>query len=396
MKKLVTNARVILRSEIISGSVLIENGKILTILEGALENAPEGCEIVDGEGLYLSPGFIDIHTHGAGGCDFMDGTDAIITASKTHMRHGTTTLLPTTVAVSREDLLRCIDDFKAAQKKMTDGPHIPGLHLEGPYFSVEQKGAIDENYIRNPDPAEYREVCEYGGDSILRWSIAPERPGALEMGDYLAQLGILPSIAHSNAEYDDVRRAFFHGYTHVTHLYSGMSTITRRSGFRHPGVIESAYALDELTVEVIADGCHLPLELLRMVWKLKGADKTCLISDSMRYADMSVENSVVDGLGSREGGGQRVLIEDGVAKLMDRSAFAGSIATDDRLIRVMHHDVGVPLIDCIAMMCRTPANVMGFRSKGSIEPGKDADLVLFDEDIHVKRVYVSGKETYRS
>lgn len=395
MKTLFTNARVILRNEIILGSVLEENGRILTIREGTWGEHPKDWMVVDAEGLYLSPGFIDIHTHGAGGCDFMDGKDAIITASKTHMRHGTTTLLPTTVAVSREDLLRCVNDFKVAQKEMQDGPHIPGLHLEGPYFSVEQKGAIDENYIRNPNPEEYQEICEHAGDSILRWSIAPELPGALEMGDYLAQRGILPSIGHSNAEYFDVRRAFFHGYTHVTHLYSGMSTITRRSGFRFPGVIESSYAIDDLTVEIIADGCHLPLEMLRMIWRVKGSEKICLISDSMRFADVCVDNLVVEGLGSREGGNS-VLIEDGVAKLLDRSAFAGSIATDDRLVKVMYHDVGVPLNECIKMMCYTPANIMGFRSKGSIEPGKDSDLVLFDENIQIKRVFVSGKETYKA
>ncbi len=395
MKTLFINARVILRGEIIMGSVLVENGKILTIQEGPWGDYPADWKIIDAEKLYLSPGFIDIHTHGAGGCDFMDGKDAIITASKSHMRHGTTTLLPTTVAVSREDLLKCTDDFKAAQREMKDGPHIPGLHLEGPYFSAEQKGAIDENFIRNPDPEEYKEVCERAGDSILRWSIAPERPGALEMGDYLAQRGILPTIGHSNAVYDEVRRAFYHGYTHVTHLYSGMSTITRKSGFRFPGVIESAYALEGLTVEIIADGCHLPIELLKMIWRLKGTDKICLISDSMRYADVKVDNTVADGLGSREGG-QSVLIEDGVAKLMDRSAFAGSIATDDRLVRVMYHDAGIPLHECIGMMCRTPASIMGFQSKGSIEPGKDADLVLFDEDIQIKRVFVSGKEAYKA
>lgn len=392
MKTVIKNAKIILRNEIIRGAILIENGKISTILEG-MDLLPDADKIIDADGLFLSPGFIDIHTHGAGGYDFMDGTDEIIAAAKTHMQHGTTTVLPTTVAASRESILNCIRDFKKAREKIQNGPNIPGMHLEGPYFSMNQKGAIDERYIRNPDPEEYKEICKAGEDAILRWSIAPELSGAIEMGDYLAMHGILPSIGHSDAEYSQVRQASLHGYTLMTHLYSAMSTITRCSGFRVPGVIESAYIMENMAVEIIADGCHLPVEMLRMVWRTKGADKVCMVCDSMRHAGLKTENSTVCGLGRKEDG-RSVLIEDGVAKLMDRSAFAGSIATDDRLVRVMYHDAGVPLNECITMMCTTPAKVMGFHCKGSIAPGKDADLVLFDDSIGIKRVFVGGEETY--
>jgi N-acetylglucosamine-6-phosphate deacetylase len=264
--------------------------------------------------------------------------------------------------------------------------------MEGPYLSIKQKGAIDEKYIRNPDPAEYRALVELADGAIARWTVAPELDGAMEMGDYLTAHHILPSIGHSDAEYAQVVDAFHHGFTHVTHLYSGMSTIVRKHGFRFLGVTESAYALEDLTVEIIADGCHLPPELLRMVYRMKGPDKVCLVCDSMRCAGTDATETE---LGSRNSG-RRVIVEDGVAKLPDRSAFAGSVATDDRLVRVMHDKAGVPLYDCINMMCLTPAKIMGLDGKkGSLEAGKDADLVLFDDGIDVKTVFVGGKIVFQ-
>lgn len=392
MKLLIKNVQVILKDRVIYGYVLIADGLIAEVGYGAPKVVDSSAQQIDGKGLYLSPGFFELHTHGAGGADFMDESpESMITASKTHLEHGTTSILPTTVAASPEEMLRCIDNFKTAKKNMKDGPNLIGLHMEGPYFNASQKGAIDEAYIRNPDPVEYKKMVEYADGAIVRWSVAPELPGAMEMGDYLIKHNILPSVGHSNAEYSHVAEAFKHGYTHVTHLYSGMSTIVRRGGFRFLGVIESAYALEDLTVEIIADGCHMPIELLRTVYRIKGPDKTCLVCDSMSCAGTNEKESV---LGSKDSG-RKVIIEDGVAKLPDRSAFAGSIATDDRLIRVMHYDVGVPLYDCVKMMSLTPAKIMGLDSKkGSIEAGKDADLVLFDDNINVKQVLVGGNTVY--
>lgn len=386
---IIKNTRIILKDRIEPGCVVLEDGKISAILPNIPELGESDCLLIEGQGHYLSPGFVDLHTHGAGGSDYMDGTaDSIITASKMHMKHGTTTVLPTTLTCSLDELFQSIDNFQQAKRIMRDGPNLLGLHLEGPYFSVAQKGAQDERFIKNPDKSEYHRIIEYAGDSIIRWSVAPELEGALEMGDYLVKNNILPSIGHSNAEYSEVLRAYQHGYTHVSHLYSGMSTITRKGGFRHLGVIESAYAIEDLTVEIIADGCHLPPELLRMVYRLKGANKTCLITDSMRCAGQTTAKSIVGSLKN----GQEVLIEDGVAKLLDRSAFASSIATADRLVRVMHQEAKVDLCDCIAMMCLTPSTVVNIDNrKGSIEIGKDADLVLFDDDIQIKKVLVGGK-----
>ena len=196
----------------------------------------------------------------------MDGTvEAFLGACRMHLSHGTTTILPTTLSASTGELVRSIAAFKEARALMAQEQCQPGMHLEGPYFAMNQKGGQDPRYIRDPDPAEYRRIVELADGAIVRWSIAPERHGAMEMGDYLTAHGIWPTIGHTDATYDDCVEALRHGYTHITHLYSCTSTITRRGGFRILGVTESAYALDGLTVEVIADGCHLPPELLRMI-----------------------------------------------------------------------------------------------------------------------------------
>lgn len=378
-----------LRNRVLFGSILLEDGKIRALEPGTAEITDPAVQVIDAKGLYVSPGFIDLHTHGAGNCDFMDGTvDCIRKAALTELRHGTTTLVPTTLTSTTEELLSTIDNFRTARSGWTQGPELLGLHLEGPYFSVNQKGAQDERFIKNPDPAEYRKIVEYADGAIARWSAAPELDGALELGDYLTENHILPSIGHSDAEYDQVCKAFDHGYTHITHLYSGMSTIVRRGGFRHLGVVESAYLIDGMTVEIIADGLHLPPPLLELVYKCKGPDQTCLVTDSMRGAGMPDGDSILGSLKN----GQRVIIEDGIAKLPDRTAFAGSVATADRLIRVMRNQVGIPLWDCVAMMTETPARIMKINHrKGSLKQGLDADLVLFDEEINIHSVFLKGE-----
>lgn len=374
-----TDARVVLQDRVMEGYVAVENGKIAACGEGA--PALPGAKRISLGGHYLAPGFIEMHTHGAGGCDFMDGTaEAMRTAAMTHLAHGTTTLFPTTLAATREEILRSIDALRQARQEMTDGPRMPGLHMEGPYLNVKQKGAIDARYIRHPDPAEYEEFLRYGRGAISRWTVAPELPGALPFARRLREEGILPSMGHSDAEYSEVLAGYEAGFTHVTHLYSAMSSMVRRGGFRYPGLIESAFCIEGLTVEIIADGCHLPPEILRMVCRTMGPDRVALTCDSMRCAGQEVTESI---LGSLENG-QRVIIEDEVAKMPDRTAFAGSIATDDRLVRVMRDKAGVPLCDCVRMMTLTPARIMGIDDHtGSIAVGKDADLVCFDEHIAV-------------
>lgn len=388
MRKLIQNVNIVDGGQIRPGSILIQDGKILGILpaDAVMDDAP--C--IQGNGLYASAGFIDIHTHGAGGADFMDGTpEAYRTACRMHLLHGTTTIFPTTLAASRTEIERSIGAFNEVKEELNRSQFVPGLHLEGPYFSMEMKGGQDPRYIRNPDPAEYAQIIDTAQGAILRWSIAPELPGAMEMGDYLASRGILPAIGHTSATYAHCLEAVSHGYSLITHLYSCTSTITRKSGFRILGVTEAAYCLDALNVEIIADGCHLPPELIRMIVRCKGVDKISLITDSLRPAGL---NAAETRIGSTEDG-RLCIIEDGVAKLPDRSAFAGSIATTDRLVRTVWKQVGIALADVIRMMSENPAKLMHIDSrKGRLLPGKDADIVLFDENAEVQAVYYMGRK----
>lgn len=363
--------------------VAVEDGRIAAICPAGTLAGPG----IDGEDRYLSHGFVDIHVHGGGGYDFMDATqEAWHGASALHLRHGTTAMVPTTLAAGREELLAAFAAYRACKPGFPDGAKLLGIHVEGPYLAQEQCGAQDPAFIRDPDPAEYRELLKACPD-ILRWTVAPERPGAAEMGQWMLREGILPCIGHSSADYDQVREGLRHGYRHVTHLYSATSTIVRRNGFRHAGIVESAYLFPEMTSEVIADGCHLPGCLLEMTYRFIGPDRLCLVTDAMRAAGQTGGESI---LGSLEKG-QRVILEDGVAKMPDRTAFAGSICTADRLVRNMVRLGGASIADAVKMVTETPARILGVDgSTGILAPGRAADLVLFDKDINIKLVMTDG------
>lgn len=390
---IIKNGKIIFPDLIIEDKALVcENGYIKQIKNFDEIDIKNSDEVIDAQQNYLSAGFVDIHTHGGGGHDFMDGTvEAYLGAAETHAKFGTTSILPTTLTSTTEELMETFAVYKQAVKENAKGAKFIGLHLEGPYFAYNQRGAQDPKYLRNPKPEEYNRILEASKD-IVRWSLAPELDGAPEFGRVLTQNNILPSIAHSDAIYEEVVEAFNAGYTHITHLYSGMSSITRRNAFRYAGVVEAAYLIDDMTVEVIADGVHLPKSLLQFAYKFKGSDRMALCTDSMRGAGMPDGESI---LGSKEKG-QKVIIEDGVAKLLDRSAFAGSVATTDRLVRTMTKLAEVSLVESVKMMTLTPARIMNIDDrKGSIKVGKDADLVIFDEDINIIYTIIDGKVIHK-
>ena len=359
-----------------------EDGVIAAVTE---ENLPAD-RVIDCGGNYLSAGWIDIHTHGAGGADFLDGTaEAYHTAARMHGIHGATTILPTTTSVDRDRIVQAAAAFEEA-KRFDDIPDLPGLHLEGPYLASSQKGAQEDRFIHPFDTAETAEILD-ASDKILRWTAAPELDGAADFAENLSERGILPCIGHTDATFAETEEAYRQGFTHITHLYSCMSTVHRVNAYRVAGVLEAAYYLDGMTVELIADGSHLPAELLKYAVKFKGREKIALVTDSMRAAGMGPGESVLGALDN----GLPVIVEDGVAKLTDRSAFAGSVATCDLLIRTMVNLAQVPLHDAVYMLTATPARIMGWTDRGRIEPGLRADFTVFDGEINVTKTIVADR-----
>ena len=377
-----------------TGQVLdisIEGGKVSRIEPEIHENR---CD-AGGDEFFLCGGFFDPQVNGYGGVDFNGKgltVDELRRASRALAAAGVTRFFPTLTTASHQRItanLRIL--ARAAEEDSLFGRMCRGIHLEGPYLAYEQKGAQDPRFLRNPDPEDYMEILERS-DDIARWSLAPELPGALAFGRELIRRGIQPAIAHTNATFEEAIIAFENGFRYITHFYSGISGITRRGQVRYAGVIECGYYLDGMTVEIIADGKHAMPSLIKLIYKIKGPENIVIVTDSIRGADMPEGKSILGSLTD----GQEVLIEDGVAKLPDRSFYAGSVATADRLVRTVYLDAEISLIDSVRMMTETPARIMGIHNrKGSLVAGKDADIIIFDNEIDIKMTIVDGRIIYR-
>ena len=360
------------------GSVLIRDGKILEVTNCDL--AVIGAQLIDVKGMYVLPGGVEIHAHGGGGRDFMEGTeDAFRKAAATHMQYGTTSIFPT-LSSSTVPMIEAAAETCTKLMAEPDSP-ILGLHLEGHYFNMKMAGGQMPENIKDPDPNEYIPIVEKW-NCIKRWDAAPELPGALQFGKYITGKGILASVGHTQAEYEDIHAAFEAGYSHATHFYNAMPGFHKRREYKYEGTVESIYLMDDMTVEVVADGIHVPPTILRLVYRIKGVERTCLITDALACAASD----------SKEAFDPRVIIEDGVCKLADRSALAGSVATMDRLIRTMVQKAEIPLADAVRMASETPARIMGVSDrKGSLQKDKDADILVIDEELNVRAVWAMGK-----
>jgi len=371
------------------GRMLIEaeGGRILSI--GPAGRRETASHEIDALGGFIVPGFVDIHCHGGDGHDFMDGTETAFRAiAQVHARHGTALIAPTTVACSLDELKDLFGLLRQVQAQGTGGAELAGFHLEGPYLAPVMKGAQPESAIRLPDRREVTAILEIGQGLISRWSAAPELPGMRAFARQVSAAGIPLSIAHSEATCEQVLEAYQWGFHSVTHLYSSTTSVRKIQQRVHAGIVEAAYLIDEMAVELIGDGRHVPKELMQMVHKLKGPEKVVLVSDAMRAAGQDVTESYL----GRKIPANRVIVEDGVAKLPDRSFYAGSITTADHMLRNAVLNNQLPLPDAVRMMTLTPARLIGAdKRKGSLETGKDADFVILDPQLQVLAVFARGQ-----
>ena len=379
MLKQIINGRVLTPQGCLEGgSVIIDGNKILAVSNSDLHIVD--AEIIDAKGCYVVPGGVEMHVHGGGGRDFMEGSEeAFRVAIKAHMKHGTTSIFPT-LSSSTVPMIEAA--CETCEKLMAEeNSPVLGLHLEGPYFNPKQAGAQIPEWIKAPVPEEYEPLLDKYS-CIKRWDEAPELPGSVEFIQCCRKHGVVASIGHTRATYEDVVAGHKAGMMHATHFYNAMPVVYKEHEFKVPGTVESVYALPDMTIELIADGIHVPPVMLKVAYKIKGVEKTALITDSLAYA--ASEGDVL--------AEARVIMEDGVCKLADRSVLAGSIATMDVLIRTCIQKADIPMIDVFRMASETPAKIMGvFDRKGSIEEGKDADIIVFDKDINLTYVMQMGK-----
>ena len=358
------------------GSVLMRDNKILEVTNCDL--ALIGANLIDAKGMYIVPGFVCMHAHGGGGHDFTECTEeAFRTAVKAHQRHGATSIFPTLSSSPFSEIRKAVSICEKLMKEK-DSP-VLGLHVEGPYLNPKIAGGQFAGKVKNPDKEEYTSLLDET-NCIKRWDSSPELPGALEFAGYLRSKGIVAAISHTEAEYDGIKAAYEAGYTHAAHFYNAMPGFHKRREYKYEGTVESVYLTDGMTIELIADGIHLPSTILRLAYKLKGVSHTCLVTDALAYA-------AAEGVEITD---PNVIIEDGVCKMADRSSLAGSIATMDVLVRTMVK-AGIPLGDAINMVSETPARIMGvYDRKGPLQKDKDADLLVLDRDLNIRAAWAMG------
>ena len=384
----IKNARAVLPDRVTEPlNILVENGIIPEI---GPDCHTEG-EILDAMGGYVFPGFIDVHVHGGGGADFMDGTpEAFETAVKAHLAKGTTTLVPTAMTATGEELEGFIRAYREFRAGSTYGSLAPGIHLEGPYFSKangKSKGAQSGDLIRDVDEGEIRRLLALADGSILRWDAAPEVPGSETFARILGENGVLCAVAHSHATGEEAQRGFAAGFSHVTHFYNAVTAYMKRDQVVTSGVVEAAYLDDGVTLELICDGRHVPRLCLQLALRIKGPDRVLGITDATRLACTEATKGKLGSLKN----GTDVIVDAGVAKLPDMSSYAGSICTMDRALRVLCVDYGIDEVTAAKMLATNPARQLNMAaSRGSVEPGKAADLVITDQNYAVRTVIKDG------
>lgn len=386
MRTLIKNGKVVTGTAVIKGCVAYTDG----IIDYVGTQEIEADEIIDAEGGFVVPGFIDIHCHGGNNLEFMDASvEEIGSIADFHLSHGTTTLFATTLAADGGETVAALDRL-TEYKKAHPESSILGVHLEGPWLNPAQCGAQNTSYMKLPNAAELRALKEKY-PFIYKVGAAPELEGGAEFGEEGKRLGIVMSPAHTDGTFSDMEEALKHGYNVMTHLYSGMKGTERKNAYRVAGAVEAGLYFDEYYAEIIADGKHLPIDLLKYIFKLKGPDRICMITDAIRAAGLP--NGAKTKIGSLKRGFD-VIVEDDVAKMPDRQAFAGSTATADRLYRTMAAAIGTKdecLVALSKMSSLTPAKLMGLTDRGEIAEGKRADIIILTPDLEIKKIITDRK-----
>lgn len=459
MKRLlITNGKLVLRDTIVDGGLLCENGIISDV--GYTGDTPDDTELVDADGCYVLPGFIEPHAHGGGGYDFIDNTEtAFDEIFKLHRAHGVTQLCPTLCACGEESMF----EFLSLASRLSDRAGFAGVHLEGPFLSPAMSGAQNRSRLLLPDER-IIERLEYYKDIIARITAAPELNGVDILARRMKCAGVSMSIGHSAADAETARRALRLGFDSVTHLFCSTSGRTKYGGFVRGGIVEAALLDDDCYIELIGDGHHVSPESFRLALKCRGADKICVVSDAMRAAFEVVkpdstdcrENAVSSGrhgcentvaapnaypnlntvsnahpsfnaapnacpnlnnapnacpnlnnapnaysnlnttsVGESYLGAilpeNRVILEDGVAKLPDRTSFAGSLAVGDSMVESLCQNYGLDLVIVSRMMSAAPAALLGLTGRGQLRTGYHADIILLGKDYRTNAVFIDGK-----
>ncbi|MEV8045774.1 N-acetylglucosamine-6-phosphate deacetylase [Streptomyces griseoluteus] len=355
--------------EVPGGRVAVDGRRIA-------ERAPEGAEVLDVTGHWVVPGFVDLHNHGGGGAAFSGGAEDALTAVRTHREHGTTTLVASTVTDDLDVLAR----QAGMLAELAEQGDIAGVHFEGPFISPCRKGAHSEALLRDPDPAEVRKLVDAARGHAKMVTLATELPGGLHSVRLLAEQGVIAAVGHTDASYEQTVAAVDAGATVATHLFNAMPPI----GHRDPGPITALLEDGRVTVELINDGTHLHPAALQLAFHHAGADRVAFITDAM------------DAAGSGDGryllGPLEVEVRDGVARLVEGGSIAGSTLTLDRAFRRAVTVDGLPVTDVVRALSANPARLLGMADRvGSLEPGRDADLVLLDGDFALKGVMRRGE-----
>lgn len=378
-RKIIYNVQAVCQDKVVSQAIVwIRDGYIEKIEADSVPSGqvPDG-ELIDGQGMLLIPGMIDVHIHGANGYDMMDGTEeSIQQVSRACAASGCTSFLATSVSSTIEDLLGMIRSVKRVTGS-EEGAAIAGIHLEGPYLNRKRKGMQNEKYLRHPDMDEMQRICQEAGDLIKMVTIAPELPGGMELIAYLQEQGAVVAVAHSDATYEEAKQAFAEGASHVTHCFNGMRPIHHRD----PGLVVAAFEEEHVSLQAIVDNVHLHPAIVRMMHRLKGPHRMVLITDALQAMGL--------GDGTYNFGGHQVEVSGGIARLKDGTLASSTITMNKALQLTV--ELGIPLTDAVQMAATTPADILGNHHTGRIAPGCQADLVLLDDNFEVQWTMIKGE-----